>query len=361
MATTAWLAWAAMVMAVALTVTNPFYLAVVVLGVILVAVLAPKDAAGAAGLRVMAFFGASVLLFAALVAVINGSYGEHELFRVPSLRVPEWLGGLRLGGPVTAEQLVNAAIRGLAILAIVLAFATVNAAVTPQRLLRAAPAALFHAALVATIGLTLLPATIEDSRRIREAQALRGGGTGLRQLPGLAVPVVLGGLERSLRLAEAMEARGFAPPPSPPAWARAAALLSAPLGLAGGLCWLYLGDARWVGALLGGVAVVLFGAWLTAASRRRVGNRLRPERLTGSERAAVAFAAAIAALAIFGRAPGWLELGYSPFAGLAWPPFAPLEAGFVLSVVWPSLFLAGRWKPAPRGLPAAGVAEVGRP
>ncbi len=68
----------------------------------------------------------------------------------------------------------------------------------------------------------------------------------------------------------------------------------------------------------------------------------------------------IAALAVFGRAPGWLELGYSPFAGLAWPPFEPLEAGFVLSVVWPAFLLAGRPRPVPESLPAAGVAEVGR-
>jgi len=361
MTAAAWLAWAVMVMAVALTVTNPFYLAVVVLSVVLVAVLAPKDTAGSAGLRVMAFFGASVLLFAGLVAVINGSYGEHELFRVPSLRVPEWLGGLRLGGPVTAEQLVNAAIRGLAIFAIVLAFATVNATLTPQRLLRATPAALFHAALVATIGLSLLPATIEDFRRIREAQALRGAPTGFRQIPGLAVPIVLGGLERSLRLAEAMEARGFAPPPPAPAWARAAALLSAPLGLAGGLGWLYLGDLRWVGALLGALAVSLFFAWLVASSRRYGGARLRREPVSTGERAAIVLAALVAAAAIFGRAPGWLELGYSPFAELAWPPFRPLEACFALTVAWPALFLALRPRPVGQPVAVAGAVEVGRP
>lgn len=359
MATMAWLVWALMVMAVALSTTNPFYLAIVVLAVVLVAVLAPKDATGSTALRVMAFFGASVLLFAGLVAVVNGSYGEHVLFRIPSLRVPEWLGGLRLGGPVTSEQLVNAGIRGLAILAIVLAFATVNATVTPQQLLHAAPAALFHAALVATIGLTLLPATIEDFRRIREANALRGAPGGLRQLPGLAVPVVLGGLERSLRLAEAMEARGFAPPPAAPLWARAAGMLSAPLGLAGGLGWLYLGDYRWAGALLGVLALILFACWLLGASRRVNGARRRSEALSLGERIAVVAAGGAAFVAIFGRAPGWLELGYSPFDGLAWPAFEPVEALFVLSVAWPAALLF-RPRPVARPLPVGSSVEVPR-
>jgi len=158
-----------------------------------------------------------------------------------------------------------------------------------------------------------------------------------------------------------MEARGFAPPPPAPAWARAAALLSAPLGLAGGLGWLYLGDLRWVGALLGALAVSLFFAWLIAASRRYGGARLRREPVSTGERAAIVLAALVAAAAIFGRAPGWLELGYSPFAELAWPPFRPLEACFALTVAWPVLFLALRPRPVGQPVAVAGAVEVGRP
>lgn len=361
MATVAWLAWAAMVMAFALAITNPFYLAIVLLGVLLVAVLAPKSATGVVGLRVMALFGASLLLFSGLVAIVNGSYGDHVLFAVPSVRVPAWLGGLRLGGPVAAEQLVNAAVRGLAILSLSFAFATVNAVVTPQRLLRASPAALFHAALVATIGLNLLPATVEDFRRIREAQALRGGGAGLRQLPELVVPVVLGGLERAMRLAEAMEARGFAPLPPPRPLARLAGLAAAPLVLAGGLGWLYLGERRWVGALLAAVGFALFIAWLTAASRRQRATRLTGERLTPAERLAVVGALLLAVLLPAGAQVGWLGVGYSPFAGLAWPAFDLAEALLALAVIWPVPFLVAGPRPQPFPVPAVGATEVGRP
>src|SRR5690606_21197233 len=120
----------------------------------------------------------------------------------PGPSFPDWFGGLRLGGPFTAEALVAASIRAAAILAVFLSFAIFNGAVSPVRLLRLAPASLFHASLVITVGLTLLPSIVQDTRRIREMQMLRGSRMGLRQLPGLVVPAVLGGLDRSLRLAE---------------------------------------------------------------------------------------------------------------------------------------------------------------
>src|SRR5690606_10978201 len=119
------------------------------------------------------------------------------------------------------------------------AFATFSAAVRPHDALRLAPAALFHAGLVVTIGLTLLPATMDDLRRVREMQALRGRPGGLRGLPGIVAPAVTGGLERSLRLAEALEARGFASGLRPPAWSQAAGVASAPLLLAAASAWYY--------------------------------------------------------------------------------------------------------------------------
>ena len=44
------------------------------------------------------------------------------LFTIPGPEVPDWLGGLRLGGPVSAEGLAWAVVRGMVILPIFLAF-----------------------------------------------------------------------------------------------------------------------------------------------------------------------------------------------------------------------------------------------
>ena len=138
MHTLAWVAWVALVMTVALTTNNPYYLAIVFLSVILVAVLAPKTGTGIAGFRVLLFFGLGLFAISMGIAVINGNFGDHILFTLPGPELPDWLGGLRLGGPVSGEGLVAAAIRGLAILTVLLAFGVFNGAVSPHRVLRTA-------------------------------------------------------------------------------------------------------------------------------------------------------------------------------------------------------------------------------
>lgn len=221
MHTIAWVGWVTLVMVVALTTTNPYYLGIVLLSVLLVAVLAPKTSTGVTSFRALLVFGVSMLGISVAISVVNGNYGSHELFSILGPELPWWVGGLRIGGPVSGEGLVAALTRGLAILSVLLAFGVFNGAVSPHRVLRTAPAAVFQAGLVVTVGLTLLPSSIEDVRRIREMRALRGARGGLRDLPALVVPAVIGGLERSMRLAEAMEARGYGQrhlQPGSPGW-----------------------------------------------------------------------------------------------------------------------------------------------
>ncbi|MEX1104139.1 MAG: energy-coupling factor transporter transmembrane component T, partial [Dehalococcoidia bacterium] len=244
MHTIAWVAWVMLVMTVALITNNPYYLAIVFLSVILVAVLAPKTGTGVAGFRALLVLGLGLFAVSMGIAVINGNFGDHILFTLPGPELPEWLGGLRLGGPVSAEGLVAAAIRGLAILTVLLAFGVFNGAVSPHRVLKTAPAALFHAGLVVTVGLTLLPSTIEDTRRIREMRALRGARTGLRELPALVVPSVINGLERSMRLAEAMEARGYAASEPAQRGRQLMGAVSVPLLIAAAWGWYYYAWAQ---------------------------------------------------------------------------------------------------------------------
>lgn len=339
MAALAWVAWVLMVMAIALSTTNPFYLGVVLLCVLLTGVLAPKTGSAVAGFRALLVFGAGLFLLSLLIAVINGNYGEHVLFTVPGPEIPGWLGGLRLGGPVTGEGLVAAGVRGLAILCVFLAFAVFNGAVSPHRVLRTTPAALFHAGLVVTVGLTLLPASIDDLRRIREMRALRGARTGLRDLPATVVPAIIGGLERSMRLAEAMEARGYAASaPASPA-ARLAGVAAVPLLLAAAWGWLYYDWARPFAALAGVAGVAVLVAWGRASAGARRTTRLFPEPLPPSERIAMAASVAVGLAAIAGRATGWPDLSYNPFASFAWPRFAADGALLALATAWPAAWL----------------------
>ena len=342
-----WVAWVVMVMAVALSTTNPLYLAVVLLCVLLVAVFAPRTATAGAGLRGLFLLGAGMLLISLAIAVINGNAGDHVLFTLPGPRVPGWLGGLRLGGPVTAEGLVAAAIRGETILAVFLAFAVFNGAVSPHRVLRMAPAALFHAGLVVTVGLTLLPASVEDLRRIREMRALRGAGNRVRDLPALIVPAVIGGLERSMRLAEAMEARGYAAAPATPRRSQLVGALSAPLLLGAVWGWSYYDGARTAAFVAAGLGIAALCWWLYAAGRQRRATRFRAEPASPADRVLVAASIAAGVAAVGARAAGWAELACNPFDGLPAPAFAPGGAALALATAWPAFRLAFSRRPAP--------------
>jgi len=350
----AWAAWVTLVMVVALATTNPLYLVLLLLCVLVVAAFAPRQAAGVASFRTLAFFGFAMLPVSVLIATVNGGYGDHILFTVPGPEVPRWLGGLRLGGPVSAESLAGAVIRGLTIICIFLAFGVFNGAVSPHRVLRSTPGALFQASLVVTIGLTLLPASIEDFRRIRELRALRGAPTGFRGLPGLVVPSVINGLERAMQLAEAMEARGFAASSPPPAWARLVAALSAPLLIAAAWAWFYTEGGRPAGGLLALAGAACIALWLVAASRAHRTTSFAGDRPGPAERAAVALSGIAVLGVLVMRNVGIGGLTYNPFAGLPTPAFSAPAAALVLATLWPAGFalldrrLGEDVRPAPR-------------
>jgi energy-coupling factor transport system permease protein len=339
MHTLAWMAWVAMVMTIALSTTNPLYLCVILLGILLVAAVAPRTGTAVAGFRALLVLGSGLFAVSLAIAVVNGGYGSHVLFTVPGPDVPRWLGGLRIGGPVAAEGLVAATVRGLAILCVLLGFAVFNGAVSAHRVLGTAPAALFHAGLVVTVGLTSLPSSIEDIRRIREVQALRGATAGLRQLPALVVPAVINGLERSMRLAEAMEARGYAWSPPPARWSRPLAAASAPLLLGGAWAWFSYENARPFAAVAFVAGAGAIAAWAWSAARSRRTTQLAPEPLTLADGLAIGGSIVLAFLALAGRSPGWVDLAYNPFAGLGWPAFSPPGAALALAVAWPALRL----------------------
>lgn len=340
MHTGAWVAWVSMVMVIALATQNPFYLGVLLLSIALVAVVAPKTGTGLAGLRALFVIGIGLMVVSLLIAVVNGSYGENILFTIPGPGLPSWLGGLRIGGPVSAEGLVAALTRGMAILSIFLAFATFSAAVSPQRVLRTAPAALFHAGLVVTVGLTLLPSTIEDLRRIREIQSLRGARTGVRQLPALVVPAVISGLERSMRLAEAMEARGYAAGTHPGRAPRLLGVAAAPLILAAAWGWFYFEDFRAIAAIAGLLGIAALACWMWAATASSHTTRLHRETARPIDSAFVGASIAVALLAATSSTTGLIDLSYNPFDGLPWPRFNAGGAILALSALWPAINLA---------------------
>jgi energy-coupling factor transport system permease protein len=106
---------------------------------------------------------------------------------------------------------VYGAINGLVLTGIFWAFTVLNQALPTRQLIRLIPRAFYPLAVVTSIAITFIPTTIRQQKQIREAQAVRGNRMrGLGDWIPLIIPLLVGGLERAMQLAEAMTARGFA-------------------------------------------------------------------------------------------------------------------------------------------------------
>jgi energy-coupling factor transport system permease protein len=145
---------------------------------------------------------------------------------------------------VTTTELSGALFNALRLASVGLAFAAYALLLDHDRLVQAAGAAR-RSVLAVALATRLVPALERDAAGLVET--MRGRGVeprGVRGRARLLSPLLAGSLERSLRLAEAMEARGFGRPgatrlPQPPWRGRdRAALAIAAVLVAVGALWL---------------------------------------------------------------------------------------------------------------------------
>jgi energy-coupling factor transport system permease protein len=158
-----------------------------------------------------------------------------------------WVGPtLPVLGPldVTTTELSEAALNGLRLVALALAFSAYALLLDHDRLVAAAGFAR-RSALAVALATRLVPTLERDAAGL--AEAVRGRGVrldGARGYATLLSPLVAGSLERASSLAEAMEARGFgragATRTPRPAWGRLdrVALGAVPLVVVGAVLWL---------------------------------------------------------------------------------------------------------------------------
>lgn len=113
---------------------------------------------------------------------------------------------------VSTDELSEAALNGLRLAAVGLAFSAYALLLDHDRLVAAAGFAR-RSALAVALATRLVPTLERDAAGL--AEAVRGRGVelaGVRAYAGLLSPLVAGSLERATNLAEAMEARGFGRP-----------------------------------------------------------------------------------------------------------------------------------------------------
>jgi energy-coupling factor transport system permease protein len=335
-----WLVWLGA--GVAAVSSNPLLNILVLAQAILVAITCHTDSPVGRAWSVFVRLGAVLLALRIIFSAIpvgGFSYGTTALFTIPVLELPVWLGGLKLGGVATLEMIVQGVVDGLRLWTLLLVFGAFNACADHYKLLRRTPRALFHAGLIVTIALTFVPQVIIQLAAIRDAQRVRGHRfrTWRDSLP-LLVPLLAGGLERSIQLAEAMDSRGYGRTTTPRRGAPLAQLV-----IIGGVTLLGLGaylqvaysDLR--GGIVATAGVILStGAlrWLSNAGPR---TRYAPERWHRRDTlATIASGALIIGMVLCKQ----LRLGgllYTPLPTISLPLFDPLVGVLLLLLSVPAV------------------------
>jgi energy-coupling factor transport system permease protein len=338
----AWIAWLTSICVFAFVVTNPLYVVLALGAVIVVHLSFPPDTSPVGrAVRLFIVFGLVLLLVRIAFIGLLPNPGATTLFSLPEISTPRFLGGLDLGGPVSAEVLLAAANEGLRLIVVLAAFGVFNAHADLGGLLRTVPAAFRDVGLVASIAVAFVPGVLRTVRDVRDAQRLRGEW-GLRRLaPTLVVPVLGMSLERALLLAESMDVRGYG---------RGQAIRSSRLFSWAGLGLLLLAIAAWISGreqvatatAAAGAAVMIWG--FRTASVRAATSRLTIRGVVAFDVAVIiASAGAMAATLAAGA-----DAAYDPYPVATWPTFSVRTAAITLLFVLPALVAGGAGIPPAR-------------
>ena len=152
-----------------------------------------------------------VIAFRIFIGVIIGvPVPGHNLFTLPTIPLPSWAAGIRLGGPVTWERVSSTVIESLNIAAIIALFGAATSVTNPRSVLRSLPPLFYELGTVLIIATTLTPQLVGNLKRIKVAQEIRGiSSNRFLAWRQIAMPLLEDSLARALDLAAAMDSRGY--------------------------------------------------------------------------------------------------------------------------------------------------------
>ncbi|MEV7033317.1 energy-coupling factor transporter transmembrane component T [Streptomyces sp. NPDC093272] len=331
----AWWVWA-LTLATAVSRTNNPLLLFLVLAVLGYVVTARRtEAPWARGFKYYLWLALTVVairvVFRAVFATGITPH-DHFLFSLPHIPTPDWYAGIRIGGPVSLEALLSAATDGLRLACMLCCIGAANTLANPKRALRVLPGALYELGVAVTVAISVAPQLVQSVQRVSRAKRLRAGrATGMKALRTIVVPVLEDALERSLRLAAAMDSRGYGRAGTATRRSRRITGALMLLGMCG-LCAGAYGLLDATAPALLGLPAMACGAALCVAGLRLGGRRVtrttyRPDPWRLAEWA-VAGSGVLSAVLLFGN------LGYDPaqlnptFYPLTWPglPLVPTVA-----------------------------------
>lgn len=354
----AWWLWALGLAAAASRTTNPLLLALVIVVAGLVVSARRGDAPWAFAFRFYLWAGAFVVVSRVLFRVVfGGGYGEHVLLRLPTVPLPAWATGIRLLGPVAAEQVLAGLYDGMRLAAMLICLGAANALADPKRMLKAVPGALYEVGTAVVVALSVAPQLVESVLRVRRARRLRGGRQrGLRALRGIAMPVLVDALDRSLALAAAMDSRGYGRGAGVPRRVRlgtGALLVAGLIGVCTGVYGMLDGTTpRWLGLPMLLLGLLVAGIGLPLAGRRVRRTVYRPDRWGLAETLTAGSGLAAAAVLIATSTVDAADL-YPSLSPLTWPGLPLVGAAGVLLGLLPAA-VAPATVTAPRPLVGAG-------
>jgi energy-coupling factor transport system permease protein len=358
----AWWLWALGLATAASRTTNPILLGLIVAVAALVVANRRGDAPYASAFRFYLFGGVIIIVIRITFRiVVGGGDAGHVLFTLPEIPLPTAMAGIRLFGPVSAEQLLSGFYDGLRLATMLVCLGAANALASPKRLLRAVPGALHELGTAVVVAVSVAPQLVESALRVRRARRLRGGTQrGLRVLRAIAIPVLVDAMDRSLRLAAAMDSRGYGRRATSHPWSRTvagAALLGGLLGICVGMYGVLDATApRALGVpmLVGGAVAALVGLFL--GGRRVQRSVYRPDRWRAPE-IMVALCGVATATDLYVSAATDAGNLYPSLEPLTWPTLPILPTIGILVAVLPA-WLA---PPPPVGTDATPTAARSEP
>jgi energy-coupling factor transport system permease protein len=349
----AWWLWATGLATAASRTTNPLLLCLILVVAGYVVACRRTSAPWA---RAYGFYLRMGLVVIAIRVVFAALFGApvpgHVLVTMPEAELPDWAAGVRIGGELTLEGLAGAVYAGLQLATMLACVGAANALANPRRMLRTVPGALYEVGVAVVVALSFSPQLVEGVTRIRAARRLRGRPhRGIRGLRGVAMPVLVGALERSIDLAAAMDARGFGRTAADPHRWAGMLTLAGLLGVCAGLYGLLdAGSPVALGLPLLAAGTLVAAVGLSVGGRRSTRSRYRPD-LWKAQEWVVAFsglAAAAAALVGGAMSPEAMFPSTSP---LEWPALPVVPVLGLLVALLPA-WLAPAPEPAEPAEPA---------
>lgn len=330
----AWVGWLIAILVILTITRNPLYLVLILISVLFVGLSLRKTGSGIPRPISLWKLAGWIIVLATGFNALTSHYGATVLFAIPG-KLP------LISGRVTLEAMIYGATNGLVLTGMLASFTVLNLALPVRDLISLIPRAFFPMAVVTSISVTYLPTTLRQFQQIREAQAVRGHQMrSLRDWLPLLMPLLVGGLEHAMQLAEAMTARGFASTrpmsSSSQVYPRSGMLLGLVLLALGWI--LQLGGVGVSGLvmILLGALLILGGLWyLGRQSPRTVYHR---QAWRWQDWLALAVAAIVVCVCTL-PLPGLNQqtLYYEPYPVLSLPAFSPWLGLAMLGLLIPGI------------------------